>query len=149
MDPRDLDLIKRAIEEALKGQSDAQIMMVCGVLSSVIAVLWAWGFKQSQAWVAKIEELAKDQRSRDDTRDTEMRARYDKIIEGIKTENEKRTERLEAARDLARNQYNSYRDETEKYIKNQLMETTRALEESASVAETTVSQLEKIVYRES
>ena len=120
MDPRDLDLIKRAISEALSGQSDSHIMMICGVLSSVIGVLWAWGFKQSQAWVIKIEELSKDQRSRDDERESTIRQRFEGIIDTLSDEHkqalkerDKRIDRLEQARDLARDQYNNYRSETE------------------------------------
>jgi hypothetical protein len=151
MDPRDLDAIKRLIEAQAEGQVPfAWVALVCGALVSVIGVLWAWGFRQSEAWVAKIEELAKDQRSRDDERESTIRERFEAVIVQLNKDHrshiqthEKRIERLEAAKDLARDQYNAYRKEAEIWAREQLVEVTKALEEAAEVSEAAVSELER------
>lgn len=151
MDPRDLDAIKRLIEAQAEGQVPfAWVAVVCGALVSVIGILWAWGFRQSEAWVAKIEELAKDQRSRDDEREATIRERFEGVILQLNKDHkshiethEKRIERLEAAKDLARDQYNNYRKEAEIWAREQLVEVTKALEEAAEVSEAAVSELER------
>jgi hypothetical protein len=152
MDPRDLDHIKRIIEAQAEGQVPfAWVAVVCGALVSVIGILWAWGFRQSEAWVAKIEELAKDQRSRDDEREATIRERFEGVIIQLNKDHrshiethEKRIERLEAAKDLARDQYDSYRVEIELWTRAQLFELTNALDEAGKLGEATLSQLERI-----
>lgn len=152
MDPRDLDAIKRIIEAQAEGQVPfAWVALVCGALVSVIGVLWAWGFRQSEAWVAKIEELAKDQRSRDDERESTIRERFEGVIIQLNKDHrihiqthEKRIERLEAAKDLARDQYDAYRVEIESWTRSQLFELTNALDEAGKLGEATLTELERI-----
>ena len=155
MDPKDIELVKAIIIEALKAHSDgmvpfAWVSVVCGGLVSVIGVLWAWGFKQSNAWVAKIEELGKEQRARDDEREVKIRERYEKVIEKLAADHKidkdghlVRIDRLELAKDAARDQYNAYRKEAELWTRDQLIEVTKALEESAEVSEAAIAALER------
>jgi hypothetical protein len=155
MDPRDLETIKRAIEATIKAHAEGQVpfawvAVVCGALVSVIGVLWAWGFKQSQAWVAKIEEVSKAQRDRDDSRDATTRERYTTVIDNLKKEGrdelgkvEDKLKRLEAGRDFIREQGERFRAETELWLRQQLVESTKTLDQANDLAELLLKELER------
>ena len=155
MDPRDLETIKRAVEATIKAHAEGQIpfsqvAVVCGALVSVIGILWAWGFKQSQAWVTKIEEVSKYQRDRDDSRDATTRERYNTVIDSLKKEGrdelekiEDKLKRLEAGRDFIREQGERFRAETELWLRQQLVESTKTLDQANDLAELLLKELER------
>lgn len=147
MDPKDLEMIRDAIKSATEGSVPFPwVTVVIGALVAVIGVLWAWGFKKSESWAIKVEEFARDQRARDDSRDAEIRARYDTVIKKLSVEYDTRIKRLEEARDMARNQYESYRSENENWLRNQFLEAAKVIEESNEIHETATTQIERVIF---
>ena len=158
MDAKDIEIVKSIMEAAIKAAFQAQDVGVpmawCAAIGSALVsavlALWGWGFKQSNAWAVKIGELSIGQRTGDDERESTIRERLEGVIAQLNSDHrdavvafERRIERLEAAKDLARDQYNGYRKETELWAREQLIEVTKALEEAAEVSEAAVSELER------
>ena len=156
MDPKDLELIKAAVVAAVKAHAEGQVpfawvAVVVGALVSVIAALWAVYTKQSHAWIAKIEEVSKEQRTRDDDREKQIRERYAGVIDKLKAEQvsdaekfEERIKRLEAGRDFMRDQYTGFRSETEAWLRGQLVEVTKTLDQANEIGELALGQLERL-----
>ncbi len=162
MDPKDLEILKQLIEAGLKAHAEGQVPFawvaaVCSALGTVIAALWAWALNSTKksaaelaSWATKIEELSNAQRERDDTREEKIRARYVTVIDQLKTdcaidkvELNKRIDRLEAARDAAKLQYENTLKDNGEILGKRLVETETALNENSEHLEAISILLER------
>lgn len=164
MDADDLERIGKVIDAALREHNAGMVPFswvatIVGGLVTGIGATWAWGVNQSKKaasqiaeWAAKVEELSDKQRSRDDSREAEIRDRYAAVIqqmredaETIRARRDDREQRLEAARDAARQAYENLLRETGEVLGAKLQRSTQSEREVADALELILPLLEELL----
>jgi len=160
MDVKDIELVKKIVEEAVRGATEGMVSValvgfVVSGLVAAIGALWGWGFKLSKDFAAKIEEILKNQQGREDIKEKSQEEKINGLLGKKEERHQKdldrlneRIDRLEKARDLARDQYNESLKEGQALLSKQLAESTASITEHNEITDDILIPLIKQFSRE-
>ncbi len=151
--------LKAIIEEAVRSATNGMMPVswaaaTVSALVGAIGVLWAWGLKLSKDYASKVLELSAAQREREDAIRAEAQPTIDRLL-GQQRERytgeidtlKERCARLEASRDMARDQHSKMEVEHRKILGELVREMQEALEEAGDIGALAIEEIKKSAER--
>lgn len=158
------DLMKALIEQAVKAGFDAAsgslvpvgwvlavlgvLLPVIGTLSGAIVYMWRAGTAREKEIEAKLDDLNEKSKEREDRREVHCAEELREALKEQRDQYEGRIARHTAANKALRLQYESYRSETEAWLREQTGDLKNLNRQTTESLEINTAMLEQLSNRE-